>query len=45
MKRWTAALLLAAVLLPAAGCTKKQQQTGQAGADMASLGSATGSVA
>jgi hypothetical protein len=45
MKRWTAALLLAAVLLPAAGCTKQQQQTGQAGANMASLGSATGSVA
>jgi hypothetical protein len=31
--------------MPAAGCTKKQQQSGQAGADMASLGSATGSVA
>ena len=45
MKRWTAALLLAAVLLPAAGCTKQQQQTGQAGANMASLGSTTGSVA
>jgi hypothetical protein len=45
MKRWTAALLLAAILLPVAGCTKQKQQSGQAGANMASLGSATGSVA
>jgi hypothetical protein len=45
MKRWTAALLLAAFLFPLAGCTKQQQQSGQAGANMASLGSATGSVA
>ena len=45
MKRRTTALLLAAFLLPLAGCTKQQQQSGQAGANMASLGSATGSVA
>ena len=45
MKRRTAALLLAAIFLPVAGCTKQQQQSGQAGANMASLGSATGSAA
>lgn len=45
MNRWTAALLLAAVLLPAAGCRKQQQGSAQAGADMASLGTATGSAA
>ena len=45
MNRWTAALLLAAVLLPAAGCKKQQQVSGQGGADMASLGSTTGSAA
>ncbi len=45
MKRWTAALLAAAILLPVAGCTKQQQQSGQAGANMASLGSGSGMVA
>jgi len=45
MKRWTAALFVAVILLPVSGCTKKQQNAGQAGADMASLGSATGSTA
>jgi hypothetical protein len=45
MMRWTGALLLAAFLLPLAGCSKKQQQTGQGEAAMASLGTGTGSVA
>jgi hypothetical protein len=45
MMRWTAALLLAALLFPQAGCTKQQQQSGQAGANMASLGSGSGSAA
>ena len=46
MKRWTAALLAAAIMmLPVAGCTKQQQQSGQTGANMASLGSGTGMVA
>ena len=46
MKRWTAALLLAGFLFPVAGCTKQQQQqgSGQAGANMASLGSITGTA-
>lgn len=43
--RWTAALLIAAILMPVAGCTKQQQQTGQSGANMASLGSGSGMVA
>ena len=45
MKRWTAALLLAAIILPVAGCTKQQQQSGTAGTNMASLGSGKGSAA
>ncbi|HMK39111.1 MAG TPA: hypothetical protein VK569_07200, partial [Bacteroidota bacterium] len=45
MKRQTAALLVAVILLQVPGCTKQQQNAGQAGANMASLGSATGSAA
>jgi len=44
MKRWTVALLLAAMILPVTGCTK-QQQSSQAGVDMSLLGSNTGLVA
>lgn len=45
MKRWTAVLLVASILTPFAGCTKQQQQAGQSGANMASLGSGSGMVA
>ena len=45
MKHLSAALLLAAILLPVAGCNKQQQGSGQTGANMASLGSASGSAA